>query len=509
MNKFSYILSLIIFLLSVFCFYLSLDEFKLEYFFNSDLLYLPSLYKDIFIDKFSFSGWRITPAPYFFPDMLIYFILMFLTNNFLLSTYLFGFMQSLTFLILVSILIKELIPKVSYYELVLINLVVSVIIISLSVDLILFSLFVFLFMPSIHFGAFISTLLGVILLFKYLRKEKTPYLISIFLLVFIGSLSDRIFLIMFVVPTLLSLSILFVLNKPFSKIYFNIIVGILISSILAFLSYRFMPFIPSFGSMMSMLNSFKVFLKDIKNFLFSSFPFFLMFVFCISSLVFTLVILYKELRDEPKDIFLIVYLLFFIFFTFFVLFIPIARGIYIDIGGCRYNMHVFLYGIVNLAILMVYILKSKKFLNYLNVILSLVIIIILISFPINSRLKDLLGYYPKTTKFLDEISKEYNLKYGISDYWNAKFNTMFSKSDLRIYAVCNDKDLRPYHWISNIKWYKGEEKSKYFNPCYKLVILNGLNESFVLKKFGEPFVKLNKEGLKVYLYNECLKLKFN
>ncbi|NPC87214.1 hypothetical protein HPC49_54685, partial [Pyxidicoccus fallax] len=44
-----------------------------ETFFNADALYLPALYRDIVGLGGSWSGWRLTPAPYFFPDMPLYF----------------------------------------------------------------------------------------------------------------------------------------------------------------------------------------------------------------------------------------------------------------------------------------------------------------------------------------------------------------------------------------------------------------------------------------------------
>ena len=41
--------------------------------YNSDLLYLPTLFKDLTEWGGHLFEWRLTPAPYFFPDMLLYF----------------------------------------------------------------------------------------------------------------------------------------------------------------------------------------------------------------------------------------------------------------------------------------------------------------------------------------------------------------------------------------------------------------------------------------------------
>ncbi len=48
----------------------------------SDLLYLASLYRDLATHHYSLHGWALTPAPYFFPDMPVFFLSALLTPNF-------------------------------------------------------------------------------------------------------------------------------------------------------------------------------------------------------------------------------------------------------------------------------------------------------------------------------------------------------------------------------------------------------------------------------------------
>ena len=48
---------------------------------DSDSLYLASLYRDVFIDRIALSGWRTQPAPSFFPDLPVYFLLRALTAS--------------------------------------------------------------------------------------------------------------------------------------------------------------------------------------------------------------------------------------------------------------------------------------------------------------------------------------------------------------------------------------------------------------------------------------------
>lgn len=43
--------------------------------FYGDTLYIPAVFRDIFLNDGSFSDWYFAPAPYFFPDMALYFLI--------------------------------------------------------------------------------------------------------------------------------------------------------------------------------------------------------------------------------------------------------------------------------------------------------------------------------------------------------------------------------------------------------------------------------------------------
>ncbi len=48
---------------------------------NADTLYATALYRDLFVDRYDVRGWNLTPAPSFFPDMLMMFPLLRLTGD--------------------------------------------------------------------------------------------------------------------------------------------------------------------------------------------------------------------------------------------------------------------------------------------------------------------------------------------------------------------------------------------------------------------------------------------
>lgn len=86
---------LIQFLLILLCFSKLSDNDIEKLYYNVDCLYLPSLYTDIFIDGNLLKGWRLTPNPYFFPDMILYFIIYPFSQNVGITLMIFAFLQLL------------------------------------------------------------------------------------------------------------------------------------------------------------------------------------------------------------------------------------------------------------------------------------------------------------------------------------------------------------------------------------------------------------------------------
>jgi len=63
-----------------------------------------------------------------------------------------------------------------------------------------------------------------------------------------------------------------------------------------------------------------------------------------------------------------------------------------------------------------------------------------------------LEYYPEIVAKTDEKAHLLGSRYGISEYWDAKMITMFSKKDLRVYAAF--PDLACYEHVANKHWFR-------------------------------------------------------
>jgi len=72
-NNYWFITGILLSVVLILLWFSSLGENQFLILFSSDALYLPSIYKDIFVDGNSMQGWTFNPAPNSVPDMLLFF----------------------------------------------------------------------------------------------------------------------------------------------------------------------------------------------------------------------------------------------------------------------------------------------------------------------------------------------------------------------------------------------------------------------------------------------------
>jgi len=105
------IIGIFISLILVLVWFSSLDENQFLVMFSSDALYLPLIYQDIFENGNSIQGWTFNGAPNFVPDMLVFFILMKITSNFLTATFLFSIIQYFSIITLFYFIYNKTLKK--------------------------------------------------------------------------------------------------------------------------------------------------------------------------------------------------------------------------------------------------------------------------------------------------------------------------------------------------------------------------------------------------------------
>ena len=166
-------------------------------FFNSDALFFPSLFKNIFLEGKHFADWVLPPSAYLFPDAILYAIAYVLNKNVFSQILIFAILQSVLFFYLISVLLSIFIRRsdaISFSALISSNIILLGL---YSADPYGFS-----FIDVFHFGSLLSFIILTVLLLKYLSATSTEgkYYVGV-MTVFVATfsvLSDRIILVQFI-----------------------------------------------------------------------------------------------------------------------------------------------------------------------------------------------------------------------------------------------------------------------------------------------------------------------
>ena len=236
-GKTFYVLTYVINVVLVLQVFGRIGSWELSYFFNSDGLYLPSIYKDLFEDKTGLNGWNLNASPNVIPEWPAYFIIRWLCGDFRIAAVFYSvFTVFIINLLTAGILVKAF-EKVSYNFLSLSNITYSIVLLFYFTDNDFLNTS-YLFATGYHLGVFIMSLLSIYLFFNYLNSGKRRWLLLLFLSVLSGTFSDRLLIMFFVVPSLTAF--FFIGNKNLRR---NIIVSNISNAIAAFLGIVLFGFI--------------------------------------------------------------------------------------------------------------------------------------------------------------------------------------------------------------------------------------------------------------------------
>ena len=179
----------------------SFDSFM----FNSDAIFYSLVSKDIILNKGKLFDWIFAAAPEFFPTMLLTYIISLIIDNYFYSQIIFIVMQLLIF--------DYLMYKVTLIFTDKIFSLLSIVIIN-TLIIFFFNLepFNYLFVASHHIGSFLGVLLTLFIYYSNEIRENYKTLI-IYVLVFILTFSNPLFIGHLVIPLLTASIIIDILNS--------------------------------------------------------------------------------------------------------------------------------------------------------------------------------------------------------------------------------------------------------------------------------------------------------
>lgn len=492
-GNFSILASILLISLYVIFTFSELNPIWRNQFFTSDSFYLSALFKDIFLDKYGLEGWTLNGAPNFFPDMLIYFTLYPLSFSPVITAFLYALVQNLLIVLGVFLIVKNLIQKLASQIAVFISLLFIIPLLSgtLSTH---YEYSYHLMMNAYHTSSFTMTLFALSIWLMYLNSPKKILLVLLFILVTLSSLSDRIFIISFVIPNILVGLILLIRSQKKQKtylIYFTTLLGTISGMGIFFLIDRYteISFIAKGTALRldkialcsnALLSYFKsVFLKfDIISITLT-----LIVISYINSLVYFLKHFIKKERIASNyKLFIII--TFFLFSIIAILLTPIFTGAFYNLNYLRYNIFFFYAGLILLGInIFIYINKPRCIIIvYYSFIITSAFLLIGLTIKKNpiASFKNNVSYKPKYIKIIDSLNNNNLLLNGVSGYWQARETTIFNDKNINVLAV--NSNLSPnigvtfnkFHYLNN-----SDGTPRYFNFVLSKKWKPNLDTSFI------------------------------
>lgn len=498
---------------------------NLYLFSNSDLLYLPSFVRDFWEGIYNWRLWVLTPAPYFFPDLALFFLISFFTSNLFLSFFFYAIAFSSLLIFSISSVFRITEEFFSFAR------IVKAVIICFALWFALLSRYpedIGLFLlPSYH----ASSILFALLLYSLVFKTNTRRGILLFVIVStLAIISDSQIVYTFYLPFLFAS---FTLRaSAMEKYYFKTIVYFLLSFLLATIILKLLstfgvfqiPNIPVWTELKKNIFQMKGFeniikiLPDVvqffKDFYTDKLIFFLLFLISIGFN------LYYSFQFSHAKFGVRLFSRFVLLLYFFSLFSQMFFGIW---SGFRYMWGLYFFPYLSILFYTgnalskmlidrnfsrvgairryLFILSRNKTRSRIFFFITVFIFVGLIGilYFINGTNKITLNNpYPPFVSCLDTLQKKYNLHYGLSDYWNAKHTRYLAHNGLIVNQVFTN--LEKYDWIHNRDWYNKDKDGKPIN--YNFIIQERLDREIIARRFGLPEIREQCEGKEILIYEK-------
>lgn len=474
--------------------------------YNSDLLYLPALYDDI-VRSVRPLDWKLPPAPYFFPDMPLFFAIRAISANVHVAIYGYGIAQIVGFTLGLALLARRILPD--RYGQDRYTLIILMAILFLFSDRFLNSFTRSIFVSSHHFGTmlvlpYILTLSSMILL-----KEHTHpiYYVVLFFLSFLISASDGISVVQISLPLCFALIVIFLVGKTTFKDVFPL-VGVLIISVLS--GVAFCQLVMKYKSLYLMLGLFYFpgFIDAIRFFASRNSVHVAIVAIFLAMCVFALISGLSRTspcQDEKNEV---IFLLFPLFFLLsFVISVPsvIISGVVLDHSMFRYFLPFLMFPVFwGFPFVISCFTSIREFVfRPVVVFLTAIIVFLLSSVGLNIRaiehLVSNIDYYPPLVRCIDENAASLKIRNGISQYWQAKHISLLSKNDLRVVQVY--RDLSPQHWINNLTWYRIQPEFAVIDMSLPDDDPYRLDQELIIDRYGDPASIFQCGDSKVLVYN--------
>jgi hypothetical protein len=464
---------------------------------QSDVLFIVSLYQDLFVDHYSLSGWNMPGALYLFPDVALLLSLLCMIPEIGYSYV--AYSISFFFLILAALTaIAFNLNKQEYAG--------------------LLNRF---FYPNSHSG---PILIGFVLTAVFMRVLENGYsrasATAFFILSYLGILSEIIIVPQFLLPFILSVLIFNLLGLLHRRI---LLITVALTAAAQLASWCTLQAL-ALGKIITLHNLYyrysfdlevllktsNIFLRDMKYYMeVHGILFGILGVWLVIS-TYLLVRNRHYLCDAKNNYMnegdLRYRILFLIVFSVISVLGTIAAPIAINRWVGRFSMHyaqlLYIWPLFSLSIMAAS--YKGKYVPWLKLALFVILFFGLFMILPGTKKLDLARLklpYPKSIECLDKLAEIYNLHYGYGRYWHARYITILSRRGVRVNQVWLE-NLTPREWFNNRAWFCAAPKhagGRY--PKYDFIMVTPSTRATIEEKFGKPAHKEYCYGIEANVYN--------
>jgi hypothetical protein len=431
-----------------------------RYLYNSDALYLPTLFSDMLLHGGRIADWYLTPAPYFFPDYVLYLLAFSLGGDIYTSILLFGLIQISVLFLALNYLLEAFLEGRQF----LLSSVATTLLVWLSVNGGV--PFVFLLASGFHFSVVIA---AVVLAGLWLRicdaddlSTARWLLAAACLLSFLLALSDDLFLVQVLVPFIGALVVFGLCTREVVARRCIAAIGPAVFGLLGSLSYpyvvanptRYRPAIDLPGVPAKALETWSVFADVVAR----CPPVGVMLVAYAALVVWTL---RAAIGRRPGDqvpievVWLIVFSL--LSSASAVLVVLISGGIAVT---SRYYIPAFVWPVI-VGVVLVGTAARHRAAQFSALIASLAVVSLVAGAWSRQQEKGLASsHYPDEIACIDRALEAVGLRNGIAGYWDAKHIQAFSRRNITLAQYTERLD--EFRWITS---------GATFRPSYDFAII--------------------------------------
>ena len=470
-------------------------------FYNSDLIHPFLLAQDIIDNPSLWWSWSHSPAPYIFPDIFIAIILAIIKITPAGRPIVYASFLFLGYVIFTASILSAL-YKIRFEKLIIWSLSGFTILLFIPSFFYPYKNFFipYLLAPFIHSGAALGYIISLYLLISIRDSSKTKFF-NLFLCSFIFCFSDRLYIIWFIFPAILSLLILSIQH---SKFYYKISIFILtVSSVTASgLAYWVHPDDSGYfkNSTIGIKLSVEIFLTAIKNNIYNGDFSLLISLVCSTLLFFKVAMNIFRFREivNPVLHFIESNIILTIIFGMVA---PILSGHFLDEAHVRYIIILpVAVTIWLLAIACEYTLRRKFFdLEFSAVTAALTISIYWsTSFSNHAQAASSEIFYCLNLHDRELVHEPIGM---IGDYWTAKRNIYLSNRAIGVFQVDANGTLLSHNYNRN--WNLPPRAGGNFaSPT--IIAMARLNREAIVSRHGDPNLIISCGSEEIWLYKKHL-----